>query len=242
MAWLRTDVVAVEPVLGEPLRRGLQEQDREGQDRGHQEEPARLLLAVDAVGDLAAEEVAQAQPAEQDADDARPAVDARPEVPRHQPPGHHLQRHERQAGHERQDRQVAQARPGRAPAARRRPSTSAAAASLAAAPATRRSAPSTARTSVRACPTSARGLTSIEPERHARGPGSTGPAARSSPSPRHAAARTPTTAPGRLPSRAAASRARAAATTVTIVEVGARYIRTKPARNVPTIEPTAPQK
>ncbi len=62
------------------------------------------------------------------------------------------------------------------------------------------------------------------------------------PSPSSAAASSPTAAPTDSPSIIAASSARAAATTVTIVETGARYISTKPARNVPTIDPTAPKK
>ena len=41
---------------------------------------------------------------------------------------------------------------------------------------------------------------------------------------------------------ATAGTSRAAATTVTIVEVDARSISTKPVRKVPAIEPTAPQK
>ena len=105
-------LLAVQHAVRQPVRRRLQQQDREGQDRRDQEEPARLLLAPDEVGDLAPEVVAQAQAAEQDADDAGPAVDARPEVPGHQPAGHHLQRHEGQARDEREDRQVGQARPG----------------------------------------------------------------------------------------------------------------------------------
>ena len=53
------------------------------------------------------------RPAEQHADDARPAVDARAQVPRDQPAGDHLQRHEHQAGEEGQHGQVRRGRCGR---------------------------------------------------------------------------------------------------------------------------------
>ena len=58
--------------------RRLEEQDRERHDRGSEEKPARVLLVLHMVGDLASQEVAKAQAAEQHADHARPAVCSSP--------------------------------------------------------------------------------------------------------------------------------------------------------------------
>ena len=103
----------------------LGQEDARREDRRHEEQVAGLrLVARCGSASLPAQPVAEAQPAEQDADHAGPSVEAGPEVPRDEPAGDHLQGHEPQAGDERQGRQVRQVdrrvvRPRSRPPARR---------------------------------------------------------------------------------------------------------------------------
>ncbi len=112
IAWLERDfAVAPEEAVGKPLGLSFERAGPTAEDRRREEEPARLLLVLDEVGDLAAQEVAEAQAGQQHADHAGPAVDARAQVALNQAAGDHFERHEDQAGDKGQDRQVAQARP-----------------------------------------------------------------------------------------------------------------------------------
>ena len=86
----------------DPADLGVDPQAAERQERAQREErpdgPARL----DAVGQPAAEHVAQADAAQDDPDHAGPDRQRRPDVAGHQPAGNQLEDHDAEAAEERQ--------------------------------------------------------------------------------------------------------------------------------------------